>query len=145
MAAPVKAPPLKSVRKKYFRKVNEGDRDFRDLKLKAGISGPLFMRPAPVKLVRDPAEKGGLYTVHYNRRGRIVLIEYNSKEAEDFNSSLYFQNGKPVSSLLESHTYHYKYAKFMYDKGKLKFLMIITMGTHTAHYGFMPSVRLFVF
>lgn len=145
MAAPVKAPPLKNVRKKYFRTVNEGNRDFRDFKAEAGISGPLFMRPLPANPVNNPSSKGGLYTVHYNRSGKIVLITYNSKEAEDFNISLAFQKGKPVSSLLESHTYHYKYAKFHYEKGKLKFLMIITMETHTAHYGFMPSVRLYVF
>ncbi len=145
MAAPVKAPTLKSVRKRYFRTIGEGDRKFRDFKAEAGINEPLFMRPLPAEPVKNPSSKGGLYTVHYNQSGKIVLIVHNSKEAEDFNISLSYQKGKPVSSLLESHTYHYKYARFHYEKGKLKFLMIITMETHTAHYGFMPLVRLYVF
>ncbi len=130
---------------KFFWTVREGDKSFREFKEQAGIQERIFLQPVPDREVEDPKNKKGLYTVHYNSSGNIVLVAYNDKQAEDFNSQFVYEEGKPVSSLVESHTYHYKYVKLYYENGNLRYLFIVTIPTQTGHYGFMPDARLYVF
>ncbi len=130
---------------KYYRVVREGDRNFREFKNNAGIEEKIFLKPIPEKEVEKPDGKRGLYAVHYNSRGDIVLVTYNDREAENFNSEFIYEEGKPVSSLVESHTYHYKYVKLFYENGSLRFLFIVTIPTQAGHFGFMPDTRLYVF
>ncbi len=150
LARETQVPDVKSVKKRYFRKMNEGDPEFKTFRAGARPNTLFFVKPVPDSEIKEPAEKGKIYQVYYDSSGAIVRVTYNDHEessyAPDFDRSLYYRGGRPVSSLLESHTYNYVYYKIEYNgNGKIKYLCFITIPTQVGHHGFIPGIELFIF
>ncbi|MBP7738122.1 MAG: hypothetical protein KA369_19255 [Spirochaetes bacterium] len=150
LARDAKAIETTPARTRYFRKMKEGDPDFKNFRAGDAMNGLFFVRPVPDVEIGKPAENGNIYQVEYDGRGNIIRIVYNdnreSAYASDFDRALYYRDGRPVSSMTESNTYNYGYCKVEYDgRGKIKYLCFITISTQVGHHGFMPRVELFVF
>ncbi len=150
LARDTKAIETRPAKTRYFRKMKEGDPDFKNFKTGGAINGLFFVRPVPDVEIRKPAENGNIYQVEYDGQGNIIRISYNdnreSAYASDFDRSINYRGGRPVSSMSESNTYNYGYYKIEYDgRGKIKYLCFITISTQVGHHGFMPQMELFVF
>lgn len=150
LAGEAKAIETRPARTRYFRKMKEGDPDFKNFRTVGAMKGLFFVRPVPDGEIGKPAEYGNMYQVGYDGRGSIIRITYNdnreSAYASDFDRVLHYRDGRPVSSMSESNTYNYGYCKIEYDgRGKIKYLCFITIPTQVGHYGFMPQMELFVF
>lgn len=131
--------------KRFFRSIDDGDASFQQFRERERIAIPLFTSPMPVDEVKSPEDVSELFEVQYTEGGTIMRIIHHSKEAEDFNITVSYRNGRPESTLTDAHTYHYRYLLILHERNVMKYIAIITLPTQTDHYGFMPDVTLYAF
>ena len=145
IASPLKESEQISSKAAYYRRVRELDPVFSKVRTRFNIREHIFIRPEPWDEVKAPADRAGLFSI-YRENGAVCAVEYNDREAADFNTVIHYRNGRPVSSLYESNTYRHGIVKFKYDgNGTLEWLLVVKVPTQTGHYGFIPDVWLYVF